>query len=61
MSNRRISLPYGKETIEVSVPENQLIGVYSPQDIPPGAGQSDRVAVLAGTGARQKERGIRRR
>ena len=37
MSNRRISLPYGKETIEVSVPENQLIGVYSPQDIPPVA------------------------
>ena len=37
MSHRRISLPYGKETIEVSVPENQLIGVYSPQDIPPVA------------------------
>ena len=37
MSHRRISLPYGKETVEVSVPENQLIGVYSPKDIPPVA------------------------
>ncbi len=37
MSCRRISLPYGKETVEVSVPENQLIGVYSPKDIPPVA------------------------
>ena len=37
MSYRRISLPYGKETVDVSVPENQLIGVYSPKDIPPVA------------------------
>lgn len=37
MSCRKISLPYGKETVEVSVPENQLIGVYSPKDIPPVA------------------------
>ena len=37
MSCRKISLPYGKETVEVSLPENQLIGVYSPKDIPPVA------------------------
>ena len=37
MSCRKISLPYGKETVEVSVSENQLIGVYSPKDIPPVA------------------------
>lgn len=37
MSHQKISLPYGKETVEVSVPENQLIGVYSPKDIPPVA------------------------
>ena len=37
MNQRRISLPYGKETIEVLAPEAQLIGVYSPKDIPPVA------------------------
>lgn len=37
MNQRRISLPYGKETIEVLVPEAQLVGAYSPRDIPPVA------------------------
>ena len=37
MSARIVSLPYGKEIMEVAIPENQLIGVYSPQDIPPVA------------------------
>ena len=35
MLQRTIALPYGKATIEVVAPENQLIGVYSPKDIPP--------------------------
>ena len=37
MSARIVSLPYGKEIMEVAIPESQLIGVYSPQDIPPVA------------------------
>lgn len=37
MTQRIIALPYGKETVEVSVPENQLVGVYSPKDIAPVA------------------------
>ncbi len=37
MSQRKISLPYGKESIEVLVPSAQLIGAYSPKDIPPVA------------------------
>ena len=37
MSHRVITLPYGNKTIEVLAPENQLVGVYSPKDIPPVA------------------------
>ncbi len=37
MAQRIIALPYGKETVEVSAPENQLVGVYSPKDIAPVA------------------------
>jgi nickel-dependent lactate racemase len=37
MSLRKISLPYGRETVEVSIPTHQLIGAYSPQDIAPVA------------------------
>ncbi len=37
MSQRKIRLPYGKETVEVSVPESQLVGAYSPKDISPVA------------------------
>jgi len=37
MPPRVIALPYGQETVEVVVPENQLVGVYSPKDIPPVA------------------------
>ena len=32
-----IELPYGKEVLKVAVPKQQLIGVYSPKDIPPVA------------------------
>ncbi len=32
-----VNLPYGKETLEVLVPAENLIGVYSPQDVPPVA------------------------
>lgn len=35
MSQQVIALPYGKGTMEVAVPESQLVGIYSPKDIPP--------------------------
>ncbi|MBU2702580.1 nickel-dependent lactate racemase [Sporomusaceae bacterium BoRhaA] len=33
MSSVKIVLPYGSDNMEVSVPEKNLIGIYSPQDI----------------------------
>lgn len=35
MSQQVIALPYGKGTMDVAVPESQLVGIYSPKDIPP--------------------------
>lgn len=35
MTYRSVQLPYGKETVDVRIPESQLIGVYSPKDIAP--------------------------
>jgi nickel-dependent lactate racemase len=32
-----VKLPYGRETVEVSVPAANLLGVYSPKDVPPVA------------------------
>ena len=37
MSQRKVSLPYGKQTVEVLIPEANLIGTYSPTDISPVA------------------------
>jgi nickel-dependent lactate racemase len=37
MSQHVITLPYGEDTVKVTVPENQLLGVYSPKDVPPVA------------------------
>lgn len=31
----KVSLPYGKQTVEVNIPGQNLIGVYSPKDIEP--------------------------
>lgn len=33
MSNVKIIMPYGRENVEVSIPEENLIGIYSPKDI----------------------------
>lgn len=33
MSNVKITMPYGRENVEVSIPEENLIGIYSPKDI----------------------------
>ena len=35
MSQQVIALPYGKGTMDFAVPESQLVGIYSPKDIPP--------------------------
>ena len=35
MANVTVMLPYGKETVHVNFPANNLIGVYSPQDVAP--------------------------
>ena len=34
MSYISVSLPYGKETIEVEISEKNVLGIYSPKDIP---------------------------
>jgi nickel-dependent lactate racemase len=33
----KVKLPYGRETVEVSIPAANLLGVYSPKDVPPVA------------------------
>ena len=33
MSNVKITMPYGRENIEVSLPKENLIGIYSPKDV----------------------------
>ena len=33
MSNVKITMPYGQENIEISVPKENLIGIYSPKDV----------------------------
>jgi nickel-dependent lactate racemase len=33
MSNVKITMPYGRENIEVSLPKENLIGAYSPKDV----------------------------
>ena len=35
MTIRNVTLPYGRESIEIRVPEDNLIGVYSPRDAAP--------------------------
>ncbi|SFL42356.1 nickel-dependent lactate racemase family protein [Pelosinus propionicus] len=33
MSNVKVTIPYGQENLEVSLPKENLIGVYSPKDV----------------------------
>jgi nickel-dependent lactate racemase len=35
MANVTVTLPYGKETVHVNIPDKNLIGVYSPRDVTP--------------------------
>ena len=35
MTHTTVTLPYGQDTVSVSVPTANLIGVHSPKDIPP--------------------------
>ncbi len=37
MSNVVVKLPYGSEDVEVAIPRQSLIGVYSPKDVAPVA------------------------
>lgn len=37
MAATKVTLPYGRETVAVSIPADNLIGVYSPKDVPPVA------------------------
>ena len=37
MENIVVSLPYGDKTVQVAVPSENLIGVYSPKDVTPVA------------------------
>ncbi len=34
MTHQHILLPYGKKTVKVAIPSDNLLGVYSPKDIP---------------------------
>jgi lactate racemase len=34
---RKVILPYGRESIEIRIPEKNLVGVYSPRDVAPVA------------------------
>jgi nickel-dependent lactate racemase len=34
MNNRDVEIPYGRETVRVSIPAANLMGVYSPNDVP---------------------------
>jgi len=35
MHMRKVILPYGRESIEIRIPEKNLVGVYSPRDAAP--------------------------
>src|SRR5512135_2351120 len=35
MSSQPVILPYGSETVRVDIPAANLLGVYSPKDVPP--------------------------
>jgi nickel-dependent lactate racemase len=35
MVYRNVTLPYGQESIEIRIPEGNLVGVYSPRDAAP--------------------------
>ncbi len=37
MAAINVKLPYGRDTVEVSIPAANLLGVYSPKDVPPVA------------------------
>ncbi len=54
MAVTKVKLPYGRETVEVDIPAENLIGVYSPKDVPPVADVRAEVAraLAAPIGAR---------
>ena len=35
MNTRSVSLPYGDKELNVNIPESNLLGVYSPEEVPP--------------------------
>ncbi len=37
MSKTKVTLPFGRDTVEASIPANSLIGIFSPKDVPPVA------------------------
>jgi len=45
----KVELPYGKGTIEVRIPERNLVGVYSPKDIRPVADVKEEVIRAPGS------------
>ena len=32
---RKVTLPYGQKSVEIRIPEKNLVGVYSPRDAAP--------------------------
>lgn len=34
MTSRDVFLPYGKDSVRVSIPSDNLLGIYSPEDVP---------------------------
>lgn len=37
MTVRKVTLPYGQKSVEIRIPEGNLVGVYSPCDVAPVA------------------------
>ena len=35
MTVRKVTLPYGQKSVEIRIPEGNLVGVYSPCDVAP--------------------------
>ena len=35
MTVRKVTLPYGQKSVEIRIPEGNLVGVYSPRDVAP--------------------------
>jgi lactate racemase len=37
LSKTKVTLPFGRDTVEASIPASSLIGIFSPKDVPPVA------------------------